>query len=98
MTLRDPRSEEVRRIVDRIGLRWGQLSLDQAGAHLADMRECADFCLSISARNGSEPGTLPDLGPTTALDQLQVTVFDACTEGLCTQLPGKLTELLARLR
>lgn len=98
MTPHDPRSEEVRRIVDRIGLRWGQLSLDQAGARLADVRECADFCLSLTTGDGGESGVLPDLGPPTALAQLQVTVFDACAEGHSTQLPHRLTELLARLR
>ena len=95
---RDPRPEEVRRILDRIGLRWGQLTVDQASARRTAMDECADFCLSLIVQQPHRDRALPDLGPTTALDQLRVTVFDACAEDHCPQLPGTLTDLLARLR
>jgi len=98
---RDPRTQDVREVLDRVVTRWHQLTLEQASSRAAEVRACALLCVDLAHPREAGPGSnpvLPDVGPTAAVDQLQVTVFDACAAGLAERLPHTLTDLLVRLR
>ncbi len=99
--LHDPRTENVRQILDRIVTRWRQLTVQQASSRVDGVRACAQFCvdLAYSHQDGPVVGPeLPHMCPAAAVDQLQVVVFDACALGHVDQLSTALTDLLARLR
>lgn len=89
--LDDPRPDDIRRALDRVVLRWRQLSLDRAGRLSVTVRGCAARCAGLA------PERIPDLGPATAADQLAVTVYDACAAGRTADLTRWLTDLLARM-
>lgn len=94
--LQDPRPQEVQRALERVALRWGHLSLEQATAHAPAVRRFAHRCGRTTACEAIHPD-LPDLGPAAALDQLHVAVFDACATHRTDRLSEGLKTLLAHL-
>lgn len=65
--------------LERVVRRWQQLPLDHALAASGAVRALAqDLADEAAAAAGRSPSPLPDLGPATALHQLQVTVRDLC--------------------
>lgn len=68
----DPRSAAVRTELERIERRWRDLPLDRAHAGMPRLRHTLD---GLTAALGQPP--VADLGPATALHQLQALVWDA---------------------
>lgn len=67
-------AEELARLAER----WQQLPLGQALSYAAGLRELAQHLFDVVAeRTGTPTGTVADLGPATALDQLTVAVYEA---------------------
>lgn len=78
--------------LERVVRRWQQLPLDHALSYAPQVRGLAQE-LAHAFGAGAR---VRDLGPATALDQLVVTVFDACGAGLAE--PLQLEERLIGLR
>lgn len=70
--------EDVRRELDRIRTRWGQLDVERAAAALPVVRTVLD---DLAARTSVGGATVPDLGPRVVLDQLGAVTWDACAAG-----------------
>ncbi|WP_409484941.1 hypothetical protein [Arsenicicoccus dermatophilus] len=79
----DPRPGPARTELERVARRWQQLPVDRAlgssGAVRALAQALADQTADLAGRPRQE---LPDLGPATALHQLQVCTWDAAAVGL----------------
>lgn len=93
----DPRPAPIVAELARIEGHWRVLALRTAQQHAPRLREAARRLADALDPAPNQPGAqLPDLGPATALDQLRVTVYDACAAGA---VPiERLEELLADLR
>ena len=102
-----PLPREVRAELRRVVERWQQLPLNHALSSAGSVRALAQHLADVVAASG-EPtggaagrpgllrsdGLLPELGPAVLMDQLTVTVYDACAAGL----DGGVAEQLVRLR
>lgn len=73
----DPVPGQARTELTRLADRWHQLPIDQARSASAHLRASAEALLA----SAEQTGQLPDLGPATALDQLQVAVYEASRAG-----------------
>lgn len=96
MSLGDPVPDEVRRDLRRIADRWLVLPVgDAVGAAAAVRRAAQRLVEATAAAAETDGGRLPDLGPAVVVDQLVVTVFDACAAGV----PGaEVAAVVADLR
>ena len=76
---------------------------DQALSHASTIRELAQrYADQVAGALGLPSGPLPDLGPAVVIDQLTVTVYDACrlavTAGNGDEAATEMSDALAQLR
>lgn len=84
----DPRSGPLRAELQRVETRWRQLPLTVAAAQLPRLRALLDELTTAAGQDA-----VPDLGPGTALHQLQVLVWEAARAGRADGIREQLRQL-----
>ncbi len=99
----DPVPPAARTELRRLAGRWHQLPIGQALPSASTVRELAQrYADQVADAIGLPCGPLPDLGPAVVIDQLTVTVYDACrlaaTAGNGDAAAAEMSDALAQLR
>ncbi len=93
-----PIPREVSDELERVVTRWHQLPLGRALSRVPGVRELVQSLADEVARcRGDSPTPVPDLGPATLLNQLEVMVFDLFVSQPETN-PVGVTEQLSGIR
>ncbi len=89
-----PVPESARTELARLARRWQQLPADRALARARLVRALAQrYADAVADRHGRPRVALPDLGPAVVIDQLTVTLHDACRDGCAGAAAAELVVL-----
>ncbi|MDN5768423.1 MAG: hypothetical protein L0H78_21770 [Humibacillus sp.] len=93
-----PIPREVADELERVVARWHQLPRGRALSHAPMVREVVQSLADdVAGCRGRPPSPVPDLGPATLMDQLQVMVFDLF-DGRPDTNPALIAEQLSGIR